>query len=318
VESAFSFDLISAEERQALIFRPYPSLCSESELGFGKPIYVEIRECDEPFPFPIRSGLRDRSWWDLRYIETGNRRSIAPTILGRNLAAELLGLTVCESLVERHLLAYPVATRTASFDPLQALVGLGETGDFKHRLRACVSALGLEGMALGITGSLLADRALGLSNRDLDLVVCGEHSRILDVARRIRRFFLNTHYQHQWPLKAVLGPGLEVDLFFAPLPEVVEIARSFQCTDADLRTFSGIVADAGFNVYAPTVVRCDAFVCVLLGTAARGQYQAGDKIVGRGIYGTVLWRGELCAAYLIEDPVIQLTDVPRLRVEKGE
>lgn len=309
---AFSYDLVKGRGRLAAIFHPYPSITSSDESGFGKPIYVEALEGDEPYPFLRRSDLLGRNWWDLRYLSAEDDTVIAPTIIGREFAEAKLGFSHDESPVIRHLLRYPISARIEVRDPFREMkrLLLKDEGE----INACVQALGLSDLSLGVTGSLLIDEDLSVKGRDLDLVVSADHETLWQIARLVRTRFLNTTYKHVWPLRAVLEGGLEVDLFFTPASDTVSITKSFRAGGAHLEHFSGIVTDDDFTIYAPTILRCSDFACVVLGTAVRGEYTVGDRIAGAGVPGRIRVKDTWVNAFLVEDSVSHLDDAPRSRV----
>ena len=309
----FTFDLVSTGKRVAAIFRPYPSLLDERERMFGKPIYVEVAEGDELYPFPRRFGLLGRTWWDLRYVVQEDKRMIAPTILTRDFAVQALGLSVDDSLIGRHLIEFSTKARLVSLNPFTRIKRLRKEVEFLNILDTCIKALGLHDMKIGITGSLLIDQKVGPRDRDVDLVVEGAQDRLRQVANLVRLSFLNKKYNHVWPLKAVINNHVEVDLFFPPPRDLIEVTRSFKPSGLEPEPFTGTVINDCFSLYAPTVLRCEEFVCIVLGTAVRGQYQSGDFVSGCGLLGSVTFEGEQIRAYLVEDAITHLEDAPRVR-----
>ncbi len=309
----FSYDLIYACGRHAAIFRPYPMLGMGLDWELGKPIYVEALKQDEPYPFKRRDDIFGKNWWDLRYLVSHGVQIIAPTIIGRDFAIKMLDLRCDKSLILRHLVQYPSSLRETMFCPYSGLLEQKKNEAFMRNFNTCVEALGLEDVSIGLTGSLLIDPELKKSGRDMDLVIQADSDSMQKIANEVRSKYLNITYKHVWPLRAVLVDGNEIDLFFVPPNNLSTIIQSFRQNGCDIEEFSGIVLGDKNSIYAPTILECDSFICLIMGTAARGEFRRGDRISGRGIAGEINFKDSIVKAYLIEDAVTQLVDIPRTR-----
>jgi hypothetical protein len=309
---SFSYVLCHINKRDLLLFLPYPEIKKSKKYLWGKPIYLEAKDYDEPYPFPKRVGLLDKIWWDLRYLQSNEKKIICPTIISRDFCAKVLGLRYCDNLLTRHLCKVERKTVIASFDPYVGFAKLQSNTQISTSIEKTKNELLISNANIGITGSLLIDPTLFKLGRDIDIVISSNQNEVENISQRILMNYLNKSYPNIWPLKAVINDSTEVDIFFVPPKSVFNLIKKIKMTgNLSEISFNDIVLDDSLSFYAPTIIEGQKYFYLIFGTAIRGEFRNGRRIEGCGFISDDKINSK--SIILIEDPVVQLKNSPSLR-----